>query len=200
MSDTKDTIYIDIDDEITSIIDKVTASKHKIVALVLPKRATALQSIVNMKLLKRRADGASKRVVLITSEAGLMPLAGAVGLHVAKTLQTKPGVPPPPDIPQESESLVDSDVPEDEADVDASKSVGELAGMPAAEKEETIDVGDDEPDTEAEPKETKGKGKDKKDKKIKIPNFDSFRLRLFLIVGGLVALIVLWFVAGRVML
>ena len=56
----KDTIYIDVDDEITAIIDKVITSKHKIVALVLPKRAVVLQSIVNMKLLKRTADEAKK--------------------------------------------------------------------------------------------------------------------------------------------
>ena len=71
----KDTIYIDIDEEITGIIDKVRASDGKIVALVLPKRASVLQSIVNMKLLKRSADEAKKHLVLITSEAGLLPLA-----------------------------------------------------------------------------------------------------------------------------
>src|SRR5438105_4435466 len=89
----KETIYIDIDDEITTIIEKVRAANEKIVALVLPKRATVLQSIVNMKLLKRTADAEKKSLVLITSEAGLMPLAGTVGLYVAKTLQTKPAVP-----------------------------------------------------------------------------------------------------------
>jgi hypothetical protein len=35
----RDTIYVDIDDEITGIIDKVRGSNAKIVALVLPKRA-----------------------------------------------------------------------------------------------------------------------------------------------------------------
>ena len=54
----KDVIYIDVDDEITTIIDKVRSSQSKILALVLPKRATTLQSIVNMKLLKRSADEA----------------------------------------------------------------------------------------------------------------------------------------------
>ena len=73
----KDTIYIDIDDEITGIIDKVTASNGKIVALVLPKRASVFQSIVNMKLLKRAADSEKKNLVLITSAAGFLPLAGA---------------------------------------------------------------------------------------------------------------------------
>src|SRR5579863_116795 len=92
-SNGKDVIYVDVDDEITGIIDKVASSNEKIVALVLPKRATVFQSIVNMKLLKRRADTAKKSIVLITSESGLMPLAGSVGVYVAKTLQSKPEIP-----------------------------------------------------------------------------------------------------------
>jgi len=56
----KDTVYIDIDDDITAIIDKVEAAKNKVVALVLPKRSSVLQSIVNMRLLKRGADNSSK--------------------------------------------------------------------------------------------------------------------------------------------
>ena len=94
----KDTIYIDVDDEITTIIDKLRSSPGKIVALVLPKRATVFQSIVNMKLLKRTADNAKKHVVLVTSEAALMPLAGTVGLYVAETPQSKPEIPPVPGV------------------------------------------------------------------------------------------------------
>jgi len=89
----KATVYVDIEDEITAIIDKVETAKEKIVALVLPKRATVLQSVVNMRLLKRNAEQADKRVVLITNEEALLPLAGAVGLHVAKNLQSKPEIP-----------------------------------------------------------------------------------------------------------
>src|SRR5436305_11517825 len=92
----KDVIYVDVDDEITSIIDKVENSGHKVTALVLPKRAASLQSIVNMKLLKRSADTAGKNVVLITSEHALLPLAGAAGLHVAKNLQSAPEIPEAP--------------------------------------------------------------------------------------------------------
>src|SRR6266404_1395798 len=92
----KEVIYVDVDDEITGIIDKVENAGSKVVALVLPKRAATLQSIVNMKLLKRSADSADKNVVLITSEAALLPLAGAAGLHVAKNLQSAPEVPEAP--------------------------------------------------------------------------------------------------------
>ena len=133
MADSKDTIYVDIDDEITALIDKVRASNAKVVALVLPKRAAVLQSIVNMKLLKRTAENEKKNLVLITSEAGLLPLAGAVGLHVAKTLTSKPEIPPPPSIGGEPETVQeDLSLPLDEEDEelpDLTKEAGETAAV-----------------------------------------------------------------------
>ena len=150
MSDTaKDTIYIDIDDEITAIIDKLGQSEHKIVALVLPKRATVLQSIVNMKLLKRSADAKNKKIVLITSEASLLPIAGAVKVHVAKTIQSKPIIPPAPqtlsdDIQADDNEELQQDEDEDEAGLDASQSVGSLAAASAINNdEETIELDED---------------------------------------------------------
>jgi hypothetical protein len=189
----KDTIYIDIDDEITGIIDKVTASKGKIVALVLPKRATTLQSIVNMKLLKRAADDSKKHLVLITTEAGLMPLAGAAGVHVAKTLNSKPEVPLGPDSVDHGEEETIDETGEDEevtAEADGDRPVGELAGgaaVAAAGKDdmETLEL-DDDVLPEAEAPEVKSKSfeppKGKKDKKLSVPNFERFRK--LLIIGG----------------
>lgn len=58
--DTKDTIYIDAEDEITAIVEKIKNSPKQIIALVLPKRASVFQSIVNMKLVKRIADNEKK--------------------------------------------------------------------------------------------------------------------------------------------
>ncbi len=198
----KDTIYIDIDDEITGIIDKLKGSDGKIVALILPKRAAVFQSIVNMKLLKRAADGASKHLVLITSEAGLLPLAGASGIHVAKTLTSKPEIPSGPDNPSDDEEAVAED--DDEA-IDpktaGNRPVGELAGataVAAAAKRPSDDMETLELDDEDVPPEDGGKPKDskpkpKKDKKLRIPNFDRFRL---LMVLGVLALILL--IAGLV--
>ncbi len=195
----KDTIYIDVDDEITGIIEKVRDSDHKIVALVLPKRATVLQSVVNMKLLKRNADKAKKNLVLITSEAGLLPLAGAIGLHVAKNLQSKPAIPAGPDTTDIPESLVDEeeleDAEADDPELDDSKAIGELAGVAAVaaatpEAEETIDLDNTDEGTAAAATTAK-KSKDakpKKDKKLKVPNFERFRK--WLILGG-IALVVL---------
>ncbi len=200
---TKDTIYIDIDDEITSVINKVQRSKHKILALVLPKRAAVFQSIVNMKLLKRTADEDNKRIVLITSEAGLLPLAGAVGLHVAKTLQSKPSVPSPPEVPTDDLTLEESEEPletEEEPALDETKPVGELAGMPAqtpAKPEETIEL-DNEPEPSG--KAAKGKKSSKKAKKgSKVPNFSKFRKRLLIAIGVVLLLIVGWVVAFMIL-
>lgn len=87
----KATVYLEADDEITSIIEKVESAGPKVVALVLPKRMTSLQSVVNMRLLKRNADLANKSVVLITSDSSLLPLAGAAKLHTAKKLTEQTG-------------------------------------------------------------------------------------------------------------
>src|SRR5579859_653304 len=201
----KEVIYIDVDDEITGIIDKVRGSGQKIVALVLPKRATVLQSIVNMKLLKRTADEAKKNIVLITAEAGLLPLAGSVGVHVAKTLQTKPEIPDGPgavddDQPESIDDQADEPEPGDADDVavDKTRTVGELATSRAAaapaqdELDDTIELDDEEEAAagegaaaEAAAKPAKGKNK-----KLKVPNFNRFRLFALLAVPVVIAFIV----------
>jgi hypothetical protein len=192
---TRDTIYVDIDDEITGIIDKVRSSDAKIIALVLPKRASVFQSIVNMKLLKRTTEQSKKHIVLITSEAGLLPLAGSVGIHVAKTLATKPEIPIAPiaddgreEMVEETASL-DGSNPDDLLQTDATTPVGTLAGVGSvsgplsAEEVETLEL-DDEEEAAAVPAPVvpvKNK-KAKKDTKLKIPNFERFRLALILII------------------
>lgn len=212
----KDVIYIDVDDEITAIIDKVRGSQSKIIALVLPKRATTLQSIVNMKLLKKSADSDKKHLVLITSEAGLLPLAANVGFYVAKTLQTKPEI---PDVPQNGAMLPD-DLEEAvslDDNLNTQATVGELA-----RKNPSVLDADDEPielDNRPKPLDPSARGHAvvgggaagathapksvapaaKKDKKLKIPNFGKFRTLLILGGAGVVAVIVLLYVCIAVL-
>ena len=199
-NDSKDTIYIDVDDEITSVIDKLQSSSNKIVALVLPKRATVFQSIVNMKLLKRTAKNEKKSVVLITSETALLPLAGAVGIHVAKTLQSKPEIPPAPMSVMAAANTADQD---EDVQLDKSTSVGQLSGVP--DDEQSIELDNSEvPDANNKTDTQDGSGKKAKkentaQKKFKIPNFEKFRTKLFVgfaalalvIVGLVMALVVL---------
>lgn len=208
----KDTIYIDIDDEITTIIDKVRGSSGKILALVLPKRATTLQSIVNMKLLKRAADEGKKKLVLITTEAGLLPLAGAVGLHVAKTPTSRPEIPMAPEAPSDAEEQVDetADLMADDGPgaIDlasaANKPVGELASaatmpMPTRPKPEsgieTLELDNEEKPVAGAAAAAVKKPKPLKDKKLKVPDFDRFRMMLFGGAALLIALIVFFWLA-----
>ncbi len=205
----KDTIYIDIDDEITTIIEKVRGSSQKIVALVLPKRASVLQSIVNMKLLKRSAENASKSLVLITSEAGLMPLASTVGLYVAKNLQSKPEIPIlAHDASDDAAGAIDDDDVEFDPATAADKSVGDLAvtaGVPLVGQSddaiETLELDDDASDGKVDASGAASAGavaaaatgkvkKPKKDKKLAVPNFESFRKRLFLIIPAFLLLVI----------
>lgn len=184
----KDTIYVDIDDEITTIIDKVRSSDGRIVALVLPKRATVFQSIVNMKLLKRAADTAKKRIVLITTEANLMPLAGTVGLHVAATPQSRPEIPTAVE-PAHAMDLDEEEVADGEytADNAGDRSIGELSqrsghAVPAVASD-AVNL-DDEEDEVAEEEGVRSK----RDRKLSVPNFNRFRMWLVLAVFGAVVL------------
>src|SRR3990167_8151740 len=155
----KETVYIDVDDEITTIIDKVENSSEKIVALVLPKRASVLQSTVNMRLLKRSAQKAKKTVDTdSTGEEGELDPIGD----------------------PESTKL------------DYHRSVGALAAAHAvADDGEVIDL-EDQP-------QGKGDEKDKKttpkDKKLKIPDFDRFRLKMLIAAGAGLALLTFLFLA-----
>lgn len=182
----KDTIYLDIDEEITNIIGKVSGSPKNIVALVLPKRATVLQSIVNMKLLKRAADQAEKKVVLITSEAGLMPLAGAAGIYVASNLNAKPYLPPSP--VSGSRADPEQTVTLDDKPIDPQTPVGKLMGN---SNDDTVEIDNSMPIAAAAG--AAGAAKKKSGKKLSVPNFDRFRKKFFIIGALLLLVIIGWY-------
>ncbi|HUD03396.1 MAG TPA: hypothetical protein VMR51_01260 [Patescibacteria group bacterium] len=195
----KDVIYVDIDDEITSITDKISKAKAPVIALVLPKRCPVLQSSVNIKILKRTTENIGKNLVLITSEASILPLAGTAGIYVAKTLQSKPAIPIAPDAEEVVDTIKEVEEPA-EPKIDHNKSIGELAGKTAVaatadEDEVPIELGE-EPDekTEADPKDGKPKNK-----KLRVPSFDKFRNRLLIIAGVVILLIGLWVLAEVVL-
>ena len=179
----KETIYIDIDDDITGIIDRVVSSKESIVAAVLPKRAGMLHSSVNMRLLKRASEEAKKNLVLITTEAPILKLAGLTRVRVAKSLTTKPYLPEKPEAEALETIISDSS---GEPKVDPEKSIGELAGdkvlpvVPESDNkldDDTIELDNVEPETDSGDKDKK---LPKKDRKLAVPSFDRFRKNLYI--------------------
>ncbi len=184
----KDTIYIDVEDDITAIIGKVKTSKHKIIALVPPKRVGVLQSAVNLRLLSRAAEQNDKRLVLITGSSALMALASSAGIPSARTLQSKPELAPlPEDGDEPGEDVIDgADLPVgDLARTDESGEASENLAKSAPAVDSAIRANATEEaaaDPLPRPSKTKRNG-------IKVPNFGTFRRKLALGIGGLVLLI-----------
>lgn len=186
----KDVIYIDVEDDITTIISKIKASKERIIALVSPRRIGVLQSAVNIRLLARAATSADKRIVLITNDSVLAGLAATAKIPIAKTLQSKPEIAEIPVLKVDD----DNDV------IDGGKlAVGDMADSAKRSKKSDEDSAVDNAIADANKKESKGLDSLKKMvKKPKVPDFNTFRKKFLLIGGGALLLIVflvwaIWF-------
>jgi hypothetical protein len=182
----KDVIYIDTEDDITAIIGKVRASEHKIVALVPPKRIGAIQSAVNLKLVQRAADQAGKRLVLISNNAALTALAGSAKIPVAKNLQSKPEVAEIPAIDiDDGEDVIDGS---DMATTPSSSTRSNIDdAIAAAAVTDGLEQTGSSVTSPARP--ISGATRSAGGRGIKIPNFDQFRKKLFLIGAAVVLLI-----------
>lgn len=182
----KDVIYIDTEDDVTAIIGKVKEAKEKVVALVPPKRTGVLQSAVNLRILLRTTKSAGKHLVLITNDSALIPLAAETGIPVAKNLQSRPEVP-------EIAALI---VDDDDDIIDGSQlPVGDHASTAgktaAAAKHIPVTTSSDAPRKKsyAAPPEDGDSPRKPKAKATKVPNFNTFRKKLILILLGLALLI-----------
>lgn len=176
----KDVIYIDVEDDVTAIIGKVKDSKEKVVALVPPKRTGVLQSAVNLRILQRTAKTAGKHIVLITNDQSLIPLAAGASIPVAKNLQSKPEIP----------EIAALKIDDDDDIIDGSQlPVGEHAATAVAPSKRipVSSLADDKKPYAAPPK--AGESPRKSKAAGKVPNFNSFRKKLILIIAGVILLI-----------
>lgn len=183
----KDTIYIDVEDDITVIIGKVKASKAKIVALVPPKRIGVLQSAVNLRLLARAAKQSNKHLVLISGNQALTALAASANIPSARTLQSKPELVALPHKDDDSgEDIIDGaelpvgDLADTESDSSAAETVAAATAVDSVIKANAVDAA-----TKVPRQKVGGSAK----RGIKVPNFDTFRKKLALGGAGLVLLI-----------
>lgn len=191
MNKSKDTIYIDIDDDITTVISKLKKSTGEQILLVPPKRPGFLQSAVSVKLLKRTTDKLNKTLVLVTNDATLVNLAGGIGILVAKNLQDEPH------LASTNNELADND---DEIIDGNNMPVGILADNPeqnpipltrkeSTDNDEDRDVEnalrhiDDPIDTPSKPAKNK-----------KVPDFNDFRKKILIfgLPGFAVLIFFIW--------
>lgn len=178
----KDVIYIDVEDDITAIIGKIKACNEKIIALVPPKHVGILQSAVNLRLLDRMATSSHKKLVLITNNQALIALSAVAGIPVAKNLQSKP----------ELAEISALSVDDGEDVIDGSQiAVGELEktadlvtdkNEPSSKEINSINIDDKSVSVAALG--TAVKKPSGKKSGVKVPNFTSFRKKLFIGIGA----------------
>lgn len=184
----KDTIYIDVEDDITAIIGKVKNAKSKIVALVPPKRVGVLQSAVNLRLLARAAKQSDKHLVLISGNSALTALAASARIPSARTLQSKPELAQVPvSADDDIEDIIDGvDLPVGDHvrtdDAGAEESPSSAPAVDSAIRASSAEDAAIAPPP-ARPKPTLRKNS------ISVPNFDTFRKKMVLGISGLVLLV-----------
>jgi hypothetical protein len=193
----KDVIYVDIEDDITSVIEKVKGAKTPIVALVPPKRIGVLQSVVNLKLLQRAATGAKKRVVLITNDQSLISLAAGVAMPVAKNLQSRPALPTALAVTSDEEEVINGEeLPVGELEKTSDQPL-ELTGFPTASN---VPASAAPAAAATAPFAAKAAARAPK-KGSAVPDFDKFRKKLFIFggAGALLLIFLVWaiFFAGK---
>lgn len=190
----KDVIYIDVDDDVTAIIGKIKKAKESVVALVPPKRAGALQSAVNLRLLERMAKNDNKKLVLITSNQALVALAANASIPVAKNLQSKPELAEVPAmIVDDGDDIIDgSELPvgDHAGSVKVKDGTRPTASGMRSDAAAATDL-DIDGEKVAASSAAAGRVAGKKPGRSKIPNFDTFRKKLIFGISGGVALIAL---------
>ena len=82
----RDTVYVDSDDDVTSLIERVVASGQSVVALVPSAKRGVLNSLVNLKLIRRAAERAHKKITVVTTESALISMASSLNIPVAKSV------------------------------------------------------------------------------------------------------------------
>lgn len=82
-------LYLEPDEEITSVIDKLRKSRSKSVGLVIPRNSGLIHSIVNLKLLKKEAEQHKSEIALITTDKIGRNIATQVGLLVYEDVHAK---------------------------------------------------------------------------------------------------------------
>lgn len=119
-------LYLEADEEITSVIDKLKGLEAKSVGLVVPKGSTIAQSLVSLKLIKKQSESLSKDIAIITSDEVGQNLAMQIELPVYPDVKSK--------IPLKTEEMTEPDT--DPIKIDMSK---ETAKNPIKEdkKEDT---------------------------------------------------------------
>ena len=175
-------LYLEIDEEITSIIDRLRKVQESEIHLVVPKEAALIQSIVNLKLLKKQADNMGKQIQIITHDKVGRNLAEQVGLHSASKVGEEIKVPA-----REAAAEAEKEIKfkEKEPVVEETKEIVFKKGAVVGDKEKQAEAAKEEPEAKEEPA-GKAKAASKKKSSDFLPKFPH---KKFAIIAAVVILV-----------
>ncbi len=109
-------LYLDIDDEITSVAARVRGATERRVAVVLPHLSRVATSRINFRLLARDALTHEKRLSIVASDAATRALAASAGLPIFASVAEyeaaqEPAGAPAPDAPTPPDASAAPDAP-----------------------------------------------------------------------------------------
>jgi len=73
-------LYLEPDGEITELINRIRSFESELVVVVIPRGSSLGQSIVNLKLLTRKAEDFDKKIALVSSDQTCQSLASQLGI------------------------------------------------------------------------------------------------------------------------
>lgn len=79
-------IYIDKQESLASVVDKLKQAETEAVIIIAPHRATVLNSLVNLKILRAQAEAIKRQLTLVTEDGNGRALGRQAGLNVSEFL------------------------------------------------------------------------------------------------------------------
>src|SRR3989339_1330216 len=80
-------VFVEIDDEVTAVYDSIKKLKEQQVLLIIPKEAVLIQSLINFKILKKKADELHKNIYILTKDRIGQHLATEAGFIVSNDIE-----------------------------------------------------------------------------------------------------------------
>lgn len=89
----KKIVYVEINEEITSVFDRVQKTKADQVYLIVPTKAMLFQSIINLSILKSKLADLKKTLFLVTTDPTGQHLAKRVGIETYERIEVQKQLP-----------------------------------------------------------------------------------------------------------
>ena len=93
-------VYVEIDEEVTSVFERIKGIRKKEIFLVVPRKAVLFQSIVNLRILKNKLSERKKKLFIVTTDRNGRHLAEKIGLPVLSRVEVEESKAPSEESPQ----------------------------------------------------------------------------------------------------